>query len=188
MDSFEELVSRVKAITGLGAREASFVAIALSDDNDPEAVHSAADIARQARELGYEVDEPEQEDDDEPRTTPAAEVTMDPAQVLAEVYRVCPRVLTAELPRVGRAPKESVFYDEQIQRAIDSLPEEIRLLIAGVDLVNGQVTVELYDEANDVDRKIGPIDLTRYGSAAALDRALRVLIGRLPRVLSADFN
>lgn len=186
MDEFEELVSRVKAITGLSGREASVVAMELTEE-EPGVVFSAADIARKAKELGYDFEQPEGAQD-ERKSAPAAEVTMDPAIVLAEVYRSCPRVLTAELPRVGRAPKDSVFYDAEVQAAIDSLPEEIRVLIAGVDLLNGQVTIELYDEANDVDRKIGPIDLSRYSSARALQDAIHVLIGRLPRVLTADFN
>lgn len=186
MDAFDELVERVKGITGLNSRAASAVAMSLSDTKGDEAVFSATDIAAEAEKLGYEVERKGK--DPRPPNAPLPELSLDPAVVLAQVYEHCPRVLTPEVPRIGRAPKESVFYDEDLQAAIDALPEEIRLLIAGVDLVNGQVNVRLYDEANDLDREIGPIDLTRYSSGRELEQALRVLIGRLPRVLSSDFN
>lgn len=185
MDAFDELVQRVKTITGLDARKASVVAMDLTD-GEPDGVFSAAEIARKAEALGYEFDKPE--DLDEGKSAPAAEVTMDPTLVLAEVYRTTPRVLNEHMPKVGRAPKDSVFFDEQMQAMVDELPEEIRVLIGAIDLVNGQLNVTLYDEANDVDRTIGPIDLTRYTSARKLEEAIRVLLGRLPRVLSADFN
>jgi hypothetical protein len=185
VDAFDELVQRVKTITGLDARKASVVAMDLTN-GEPDGVFSAAEIARKAEELGYEFEKPEHLD--ESKSAPAAEVTMDPTIVLAEVYRTTPRVLNEQMPRVGRAPKDSVFYDAEVQAQIDALPEEIRVLIAAIDLVNGQLNVTLYDEANDVDRTIGPIDLTRYGSARKLEQAIRVLLGRLPRVLTADFN
>src|SRR3954471_21154323 len=78
MDSFEELVGRVKAITGLNGREASVVAMDLTS-GESDAVFSAADIARRAEELGYEFEKPETLD--ERKSAPAAEVTMDPAEV-----------------------------------------------------------------------------------------------------------
>jgi hypothetical protein len=185
MEELDQLATRVVELTGLNERAAAVVAQSLIEQ-DAGRVYSAADIVRAAEELGYEFDKPERPNAE--ANTPGPEITMDAAEVLAQVYRACPRVLTQEVPRVGRAPKDSVFYDAELQAMIDSLPEEIRLLIAGIDLVNGQVNVTLYDEANDVDRTIGPIDLTRYGSVRALEEALRVLLGRLPRVLSSDFN
>jgi hypothetical protein len=155
-------------------------------EDDPTRVFSAADIVRRGREARLRVREAGRGERQAERA--GGEVTMDPVEVLAQVYRTCPRVLTQEIPRVGRAPKDSVFYDEELQAMIDALPEEIRVLIAGVDLVNGEVNVTLYDEANDVDRTIGPLSLDRYDSRHALEEALRVLIARLPRVLSSDFN
>jgi hypothetical protein len=185
MNQQDELAQRVTALTGLNERAAAIIAASLLED-DPARVCSAAEIVDAAEDLGYEFEKPGAASDKP--NAPAAEVTMDPVEVLAQVYRTCPRVLTQEIPRVGRAPKESVFYDEELQAMIDALPEEIRVLLAGVDLINGEVNVTLYDEANDVDRTIGPLSLDRYDSRHALEEALRVLIGRLPRVLSSDFN
>jgi hypothetical protein len=183
MEGLDELATRVAELTGLNTRAASVVAASLIEAT-PDAVFSAGDIVGEAEKLGYEFAKPEATK----QRTPGPEITMDPAEVLAQVYRACPRVLRQAVPRVGRAPKDSVFYDEDLQAQIDALPEEIRVLIAGVDLVNGQVDVTLYDEANDVDYTIGPLDLERYDNARALEQALRVLISRLPRVLSSDFN
>jgi hypothetical protein len=185
MNELDQLAQRVVQITGLNERAAQIVAANLLEGSQ-DGIFSAADIARTAEELGYEFAKPEAPA--AKPNTPGPEITMDPAEVLAEVYRACPRVMREEVPRIGRAPKDSVFYDAELQAMVDSLPEEIRLLIAGVDLVNGQVNVTLYDEANDVDCTIGPLSLDRYDSARALEEALRVLIGRLPRVLSSDFN
>ena len=92
------------------------------------------------------------------------------------------------MPNVGRAPKESVFYDEDLRAQLDALPEHIRVLIGHVSIFEGTVTFTLYDEANDVDRQIGPIDLTRLADGEQLREAIEVLIGRLGRVLAADFN
>jgi hypothetical protein len=186
MEELDQLATRVVELTGLNERAASMVAASLMSESVPDAVFSAADIVREAEKLGYEFEKRGKASDK--LAAPDREVTMDPVEVLAEVYRTCPRVLTQEVPRVGRAPKDSVFYDAELQAMIDSLPEEIRLLIAGIDLVNGQVNVTLYDEANDVDRTIGPLSLDRYDSRHALEEALRVLMRRLPRVLSSDFN
>lgn len=186
MEELDELATRVCELTGLNTRAASVVAASLMD-RDPVGVWSAIEIVNEAENLGYEFEKPETLSNAKPGG-PGPEITMDAAEVLAQVYRVCPRVLTVEVPRVGRAPKDSVFYDAELQAQIDALPEEIRVLIAGIDLVNGQVNVTLYDEANDVDRTIGPLDLGRYEDVGALEKALRVLIGRLPRVLSSDFN
>ena len=191
MDSFEELVSRVKRITGLTGRAASAVAVAVSDDALEDAIVSAADIVRTARGLGYEVEQPDGEKiagDALTEGLRALQLEPDPAEVLAEVYRTMPRVLNQEFPRVGRAPKESVFYDEELQAQIDALPEEVRVLIGGIDVFEGTVTFRLYDEANDLDREIGPIDLTRFTDGDQIRKAINVLLTRLPRVLSSDFN
>lgn len=140
--------------------------------------------------------------------TPAPHMTMDPAEVLVQVNRVMPRMIPLQrdiemdgavvkgahpdgmvhVPRIGRAPKESVFYDESLRAQIEALPEEMRVLIGSVDVYAGSVTFTLYDEANDIDHKIGPIDLTHFTTAADFQSAIDTLLGRLPRVLAADFN
>lgn len=194
MDPFDELLERVRNLTGLDGRAASAVAIDIIDDEafGPERPPSAAEILDRAESLGYTV---ERKGAVDTARHAMPEVEIDPAEVLKAVYRECPRMLpkleghdAVALPRVGRAPKESIFYDDEIRAQIDALPEEIRVLVGHVDLFNGQMTVTLYDEANDVDRHIGPIDLARYGSEGALTQAIRVLCGRLPRVLAADWN
>lgn len=192
MDPFDELLERVRTLTGLNGRAASAVAISIADQHGDAPV-SANQIIEEAESLGYEVHRKGPAVDTAKHALP--EIELDPAEVLKAVYRECPRLLPKQeghdavaLPRVGRAPKESIFYDEEIRAQIDALPEEIRVLVGHVDLFNGQMTVTLYDEANDVDRHIGPIDLARYGSEGALTKAIYVLCGRLPRVLAADWN
>jgi hypothetical protein len=194
-----ELVDRVSTITGLEGRPAFDVAYELLDDEgNPRDDASNPDvIAETARKLGHDVPEPERPV--QTQEGPAPEVSMDPVEVLAEVYRALPRCLPKQedhdavyLPRIGRAPKDSVFYSDEVgaelRDQIDQLPEEIKVLIGDVDVFRGEVTFTLYDEANDVDRRIGPIDIDRYASGEQLHEAIMTLLGRLPRVLAADFN
>lgn len=126
------------------------------------------------------------------QTTPLPEMTMDPAEVLRQVYLACPRCVPADddgkvhLPKIGRAPVEE---QHQIpQEFLDQLPEEVRVLLIDLDVVNGTAEIILYDEANGVDRKLPPIDLARYKSGEELHEAIGVLLRRLPRVLAADWN
>ena len=186
--TFGELLDKIVRVTGLTPEDAIKVAQELYG---AERAYTEAGI-RYATERLFGTDEPVQAP--APRT-PEPQMTMDPAEVLSEVYRACPRCLPKQdgqervfLPRVGRAPKDSVFYDDDLRAQIDALPEEIRVLIGNVSIFDGTVTFTLYDEANDVDRTIGPIDLTRFHSGAELREAIEVLIGRLHRVLAADWN
>ena len=179
--TFGELVDKVIDITGLEPTDAAKVAGELFG---AERAYTDAGIRYAAEKLGLSA-EPVQAP---AQRTPEKQMTMNPAEVLAEVYRCCPRVLTHTMPKVGRAPKESVFYDDDLQAQIDALPEHIRVLIGGVNIVDGTITFTLYDEANDLDRTIGPIDLSRFTDGDELHEAIGVLIGRLARVLAADFN
>lgn len=184
---FDELVERVKTLTGLDTRESFKVADTIMEAHD-EQPPSSAEIVDTAAALGFDVERKHGKDDAPVNEAPIPEITVNPVEVLAEVYKVCPRVLTTEFPVIGRVPRESVFYDEAIQEALAQLPEELRILVADVDLYNGAITVTLYDAMNDLDRKIGPINLERYESAEAIHNAIVTLIGRLPVVLAADFN
>ena len=166
---------------------------AMPDDElyGAERAYTEAGIRYAAENLGLTGEEPVQQQE----RTPEPQMTMDPAQVLSEVYRACPRCLPKQdghdqvyMPKVGRAPKESVFYSEELRAQLDALPEHIRVLIGHVSVFEGTVTFTLYDEANDVDGFIGPIDLTRFADSEQLRAAIEVLIGRLGRVLAADFN
>lgn len=164
---------------------------------DEQHVPPAA-IVDATRAHGIDVPEPEVAPEPEQAEEPnaiAPEMSMDPAEVLLEVYKVCQRCLPKQegqdhvfMPRIGRAPKESVFYDEELRAEIDALPDEVKVLIGGIDLYKGEITVTLYDEANDVDRTVGPIDMARYEDEGQLSRAIEVLLNRLPFVLAADFN
>jgi hypothetical protein len=190
-DPFDELVARVRAVTGLTGRAASATAIVLSDEYDR--APSAPEIVACARELGFQVEDSRIAQAERDEAT--AEWETDPAEVLKQVYRACPRMLPRQeghdqvyVPRVGKAPKDSAFFNEEIQAAIAELPDEIRLLLVGVDLLNGAATITLYDEANDVDRHVGPIDLAPYGSEKALNLAIVELLKRLPRVIASDWN
>jgi hypothetical protein len=181
--TFGELLDKVMRVTGLSPVDAAKVA---ENIYGAERAYTDAGIQYAAASLGLT-----SEATDAPEATPATpepQMTMDPAEVLREVYAVMPRVLTHAMPKVGRAPKDSVFYDEDLRAQIDALPEEIRVLIGAVDVVDGSVTFTLYDEANDLDRRIGPIDLTRFSTGEQINEAIGVLLKRLPRVLASDFN
>lgn len=180
-DGFSELIIRVQRLTGLGGRDAAKVAFDLDDDPKPQ------DIIDKARELGYEVEKLHEDATPVATAAFAGEVSMNPAEVLSEVYMLSPRVLCQHVPKIGRVPDEARQY-EGIEEIVDGLPEEMKLLLVKIDLTEGHATFWLKDEANDVDRPIGPIDLTRYDSDTALVEAFETLLGRLPRVLAADFN
>lgn len=197
--TYGELVDRVIEVTGLSPEDASKVA---TEIHGAERMYTESGIRYIAHELGFDgrAEEPVQAP---ARTFEQAfgdllermHLEPDPAQVLKHVYRECPRLLPKQdghvgvyPPRIGRAPKESVFYTDELRAAINELPEEVRLLIGRLDLYDGSLTITLYDEANDVDRHIGPIDLARYESANGIHDAIMELLGRLPRVIAADWN
>lgn len=177
MDDFTILIERIQALTGLSQRDAAKVAFELDEYDIPAAV----DIIDKAEAMGFEVNNNKAELPSEPERIP--EVTFDPARVLTEVYMKEPRAMCREFPMMGKAPTE-------LQEHIDELdlPDEVKALLVKVDLLEGQATIWLWDEANQVDRPIGPLDLTSYNSANALHEALSVLAKRLPLVLRADYN
>lgn len=182
-EPFDQLVARVKNLTGLNSRAASVVAASFAEDDE---YPTAAQIVAKTNELGYDVpDKPRA--GDEPEIAIAPEVSMDPATVLAEVYEHCPRVLMANFPAIGRAPSE-LQANEEIMDQLNELPDEVRALLVKVDLADERMTVWLRDEANDVDRPIGPIDLRRYKTGEQLHQAIHTLLRRLPLVLRADSN
>jgi hypothetical protein len=186
-DYFDELVERIKSLTELDARSASRIADVLMNEHGDKPI-TAAQIVQAATDQGHAVKPPANPDAAPANAEILPEISTNPLEVLAEMYRVMPRTLAHEFPRVGRAPKSSVFYSEEIQAAIAALPEHMRVLIADVDLTNEQVTVTLYDAANDLDRRIGPISLDRFDSVEALKSAIETLVGRLPLILRADSN
>jgi hypothetical protein len=116
---------------------------------------------------------------------PIAEVTFDPAVVLEEVFLMCPRVLMSATPVLGRAPDQALelFADE-----LANLPEDIIAALVKINIHEGEVTVWVRDEANDLDRPIGPISIKHMDSESALNDAILTLFKRLPRVLAADTN
>lgn len=177
----EQLVERIEALTGLNRRAATCVALSL-EDRDANGDWSAADIVHEATALGYEFEKRDVKGEQGEQTF-AAEVSMDPATVLAEIYENSPRVLSANMPAIGRAPTEIQEHVEELD-----LPEDVKALLVKVDMFEGKATLWLRDEANEVDRPIGPIDLTRYTDGNALHQAFEALLKRLPKVLAADFN
>lgn len=191
-EGYDKLRDRVKAITGLNDRAAQVVALSMLADTKGETAFSAGQIVRSAEALGYEFERPEGvkvEDEQQPF---AAEVTMDPALVLSEVYENSPRVLCSQVPRIGKAPEE---LQQLAPELIEQLPDEVRAMLLKIDVFEGKATFWLRDEANDVDRPIGPIDITRYADGEQIQEAILTLLRRdahgvlrLDRVLSADFN
>lgn len=181
--SFAELVGRVTALCNLAPPDAAAVATELWKQGDE---FTAAEIVECATTLGYDVERKRtvKTDADAPL---GSDISFDPATVLSEVYENSPRVLCSEMPKLGRAPAELLNHAE-LASDLEDLPEDIRAMLVKIDLFEGKATYWLRDEANNVDRPIGPIDLRRYDDTSALVDALMDLLRRLPRVLAADFN
>lgn len=187
--SLGELLDLVERTLGCDAADAFRVAKEIHVDGREE--YSEDVIRYAAVKLGVEAhvagDEPVQAP-----PSPMPEVTMDPAEVLREVYLACPRCVPADadgkvhMPEIGRAPQEEQHAIPA--EILDGLPEHVRLLLMEIDVFNGEVTAVFYDKANGVDRKMPPIDLTRFNSAEQLNEALDVLLRRLPRIIAADWN
>lgn len=185
MNGFDELRGRVEAITKLNKRACQIVAASLLQDATPEAAFSAGQIVKEAERLGYDFERPEGVTVEEDEQVFAPEVSMDPGVVQAAVYEITPRAFCTELPKLGKAPDE---LRELAPELADQLPDEVRAMLIKIDVFEGKATFWVYDEANEIDRAIGPIDLTRYESADALNEAFGTLMRRVGRVLSADFN
>lgn len=180
MTDFDDLLERVKTLTGLEGRDAAKVAFELDGHPKPQ------EIVDKARELGFDVEKKHGQGGAKVKAQFAAEVSMNPAEVLTEVYMVCPRVLCQKVPVLGRAPEQKEM--EMFEDVLAEMPENVKAMLVKIDLIEGAATFWLRDEANDIDRPIGPIDLTRYDSESALNDAFDALIRRLPLVLTADFN
>lgn len=178
--SFGELLDRVMRLTELEQAQAFEIANTLWQAN-PDGEWTAAEIVAAAQMHGYE---PKAAGATATKTF-APEITMDPAEVLAEVYMHSPRVSTQQVPRIGKAPTELQNIAPEF---IEALPEEVQALLVKIDLLEGKATFWLWDEANEIDRPVGPIDLMRYDSANALFSAFEALMKRLPRVIAADTN
>jgi hypothetical protein len=194
MSNFDDLMERVKSLTGLEGRDAAHVAFAFDPDEEPR----PQDIIEKAIELGFDV---ERKHDEQPADEPApfgVGITMDPAQVLTEVFMVMPRCvpvreddqgnpLPVEIPHIGRAPEEIRNFEGH-EQFMEELPEDARLILAKIDVFEGKVTFWVRDGANEIDRPIGPVDLTQYTSERQMNEAFMDLLKRLPRVLAADSN
>lgn len=202
-DTFNELVTRIESITGLGRRQASTVAIALTDE-ESDSIPTAAQIVDTAVELGYDVDvkharKAARESGD---TSFAPDVEMDPNEVFAQVHLANPgRLIPAtngevKMPRIGLAPQEAMrMMDDEAREKLDELRDEaeaegnsVFAALTALDLSAMQATVWIYDEANGIDRPIGPIDLTRYSGPQAFQEGLGALMARARFVLTADWN
>lgn len=184
-----ELIDRVMEVTSLDAPGAMDVANMLwqgeRDYTENEILYAAAGVQAQVKQDAGETVE----------HTPLPEMTLDPAEVLRQVYLACPRLVPADdegkvhVPRIGRAPKEQQdLPQEVIDEFLADLPDYVKLLLLRIDVIEGTMTPVFYDEANDVDRALGSIDLTRFDTPEQLNEALDVLLRRLPRVLASDWN
>lgn len=194
MPDFDEILERVKALTGLGGRDAAKVAFEFDPEDEPR----PQDIIDKAIALGFDV---ERRHDNEEPDTPApfgVGITMDPAQVLTEMFMVMPRcvpvredengnTIPVEIPHIGRAPAEIQNFEGH-EQFMEELPEDVRLILAKIDVFEGKVTFWVRDGANEIDRPIGPVDLTVYTSERQMHEAFMDLLKRLPRVLAADAN
>lgn len=186
-DEFRELLERIEALTGLTGRDAAQVAFGF----DAEYTPTSAEIVEAAANAGFDV---EVKHGRKTQTaTPIAEMSMDPATVMEQVYWACPRLTPADddgkvhVAKLGRAPDELKQY-EGYEDLIADMPEEMRAVLVKIDLLEGKATFWLRDGANEIDRPIGPLDLTQYPSESALTEAMMHLFKRIDRVLAADWN
>ncbi|HEX6973350.1 MAG TPA: hypothetical protein VF147_03050 [Vicinamibacterales bacterium] len=187
MSEFDELLQRIEALTGLRGRDAAQVAFAFDEGYTP----TSAEIVEAAANAGFDVEV--KHGRTTKTATPIAEISMDPATVMENVYWACPRLTPADedgkvhVAKLGRAPDELRQY-EGFEEIIDEMPEEMRAVLVKIDLLEGKATFWLRDGANEIDRPIGPIDLSAYDSERALIEGLGVLFKRIDRVLAADWN
>lgn len=198
MNNLSELIERVQALTGLNARAAQAVAMSLTHE-DEDNIPSAAEIVKAAEGLGYEFEKPEHPHKQDPAHQSAlgARISVDPAEVLENVYLAMPRVLMQSVPAMGRVPEKmrEAFGDEESEALLADMPDDVRAMLGKVNILDGEVTFWLYDEANDVDRSIGPVSLgiswppdNPEQVSTAIERTFRTLVGRLERTLAADSN
>jgi hypothetical protein len=174
----------VTAVLDVGAADAFLVAQELWTTEDRE--YTEAQIRYAGAKLGVGAAEKAQTGE-EAIAQAHGELLTDPAEVLVEVAKVMPRVFVEQMPRLGRRPKDHELSDE-LEALLADAPEHIAVTICDIDVFAGSATFTLYDEANDVDRTVGPIDFRRYESGRELWHAFDVLLGRLPKVLAADHN
>ena len=87
------------------------------------------------------------------------------------------------------------MMDDEAREKLDELRDEaesegnsVFAALTALDLNAMQATVWIYDEANGIDRPIGPIDLTRYSGPQAFQEGLGALMARARFVLTADWN
>lgn len=194
MSDFDELMERVQALTGLSGRDAAKVAF----EFDPDAHPRPDEIVDKAIELGYDVERKHDAPADEPDQPFGIGICMDPTQVLTEMFMVMPRcvpvrtdlngdALPVEVPKIGRVPDEAQRH-ESLHALLDELPEDMSLILAKIDVLEGACTFWVRDGANEIDRPIGPIDLTHYTSTNQIHEAFMDLLRRIPKVLAADSN
>lgn len=194
MSSFDEMMERIEALTGLTGRDAAKVAFEFEENAHPR----PDEIVDKAIELGFDVERKHDVPEDEPATPFGVGICMDPTQVLTEMFMVMPRcvpvrtdlngdAMPVQVPKVGRVPDEAQGH-ESLHELIDELPDDISLILAKIDVFEGSCTFWVRDGANEIDRPIGPIDLTKYTSANQINEAFMDLLKRLPKVLAADAN
>lgn len=182
-----ELIDRVQLLVGCSPQDAFRVASELHVDGRTDYSDDVIKYAAVKLSVGAA-----EQDEDAPAPTPLPEISMNPAEVLREVYLACPRCVPADddgkvhLPKIGRAPVEE--QHEIDPEFLEGIPEHVRVLLLDLNVFNAEANVVFYDEANGVDRRMPPIDLTRFESMDELGDALDVLLKRLPRVIAADWN
>ena len=186
MSSFDEMMERIEALTGLTGRDAAKVAFEFEENAHPR----PDEIVDKAIELGFDVERKHDVPEDEPAAPFGVGICMDPTQVLTEVFMTTPRcvpVRTSAIPKIGRVPDEAQGH-ESLHELIDELPDDISLILAKIDVFEGSCTFWVRDGANEIDRPIGPVDLTQYTSERQIHAAFMDLLKRLPKVLAADSN
>lgn len=182
MMSFGALIDHIGRVCALEPADAYKVAEPVWANRAPDAheVEPPDDesLRELARSLGLEV-----AGDNSPERQ---QLTMDPEVVLAEVYRHTPWVLCSKMPVAGHVPEKA--RELLPPEVLEQIPEEAQAGLVSVNVMEGTAVFTFCDVANEIDREIGPIDLSRFESGAEMKHAMDVLLGRLGRVLAAPFN
>lgn len=195
--TFGDLIDRVMAVAGVAPDAAYKVAnelwTAAGSPDEMDEPPTVGNIVDAARRLDVDVDVAASErsqaaEGEQTDRAPLPELTMDPAEVLLEVYKKCPRVMAFETPRLGQMPDEFREHLPREAEEILDLDDEVKAMIGKIDVFENSLTFTVRDEANDIDREIGPIDLGRFKNTKALERGLSVFVDRLGKNLAADMN
>ena len=112
--------------------------------------------------------------------------TIGPVEMFPDTLEVRSR----QVPYFRNAAFSQVVFEscDMLQQLMGAEEGARTILLTSSGTGAMEATVWIYDEANGIDRPIGPIDLTRYSGPQAFERGLQALMARARFVLTADWN